>query len=53
MKPISYKQETGDTERLLCPGGPHGVLLSFNFTFVIQSLKLSQSCGSVFFSHIL
>ena len=24
MKPISYKQETGDTERLLCPGAPQG-----------------------------
>ena len=29
MKPISYKQEIVDTERLLCPGGLHGVLLGF------------------------
>ena len=24
MKPISYNQELGDTERLLCPGAPEG-----------------------------
>ena len=24
MKPISYKQETGEIERLLCPGAPQG-----------------------------
>ena len=24
MKPISYTQEMGDTERLLCPGDPQG-----------------------------
>ena len=24
MKPISYKQEVGDTEQLLCPGAPQG-----------------------------
>ena len=29
MKPISYKQEMGDMERLLCPGVPHGFLLVF------------------------
>ena len=29
MKPFSCKQETGDTVRLLCPGGPHRVLLCF------------------------
>ena len=22
MKPVSYNQETGDTERFLCPGAP-------------------------------
>lgn len=27
-KPFSYKQETGDRERLLYPRGPHRVLLS-------------------------
>lgn len=27
LKPFSYRQETGDTERLLYPGGPHRVLL--------------------------
>ena len=24
LKPIPYKQETGDTERLPCPGAPQG-----------------------------
>ena len=24
MKPISYNPETGDTERILCPGTPQG-----------------------------
>ena len=24
MKPVSYKQEKGDTERLLCPAAPQG-----------------------------
>ena len=24
MRPISYKLEMGDTERLLCPGAPQG-----------------------------
>ena len=24
MKPVSCKQEMGDTERLLCPGAPQG-----------------------------
>ena len=42
---ISYKPETGDTERLLCPGGPHRVLLGFNTinNFTLNLTKISLS----------
>ena len=30
MKPISCKQEIGDTERLLCPGAPLGLPAQFH-----------------------
>ena len=40
LKLFSYKQEMGDTERLLCPGGPHRVLLRFNphFSMIFPNL---------------
>ena len=42
MKPISYKQETGDTERLLCLGSPQ-VLLGFNPLFSLILLNLEEN----------
>ena len=42
MKPISYKQEAGDTERkAFVPGGPHRVLLGFSSLPWRSAVKLT------------
>ena len=47
LRPFSYKQEMGDTERFLCLGGPHRVLLGFRgavcWQYVWSSL-LDRAC---------
>ena len=40
LKPFSYKQEIGDTERLSCLGGSHRVLLGFSPPFSLLLLSL-------------
>ena len=44
MKPIPYKQETGDIERLPCPGAPQGPARFQNHTlcglFCLASLSI-------------
>ena len=44
MTPISYKPETGDTERLLCPGGPHRVLV---FRLIPERSTVRKMCSSL------
>ena len=52
-KPFSYKQEMGDKERLLCPRGPHRVLLglcSMSFGWMLTGSLLIDHRMS-FLSH--
>ena len=44
MKPISYKQETGEIERLLCPGAPQGPVQFHEVLYI--TIFLSSSTGT-------
>ena len=46
MKPISYNQETGDTEKLLCPGAPQGPAW-YQFWLCTLILRLSVMSDSL------